>query len=92
MTQLARRNILSWIDKVHLKNCVDCLAGKQSRVAFRSCLPFRVENVLDFLHSDLCGSMPKSLGGAQYLVTFMDDRSRRIWAYPLKTKDQVLDV
>ena len=28
MTQLARRNILSGIDKVHLKNCVDCLAGK----------------------------------------------------------------
>ena len=45
MTQLARRNILSGIDKVHLKNSVDCLAGKQSRVAFRSSLPSRVENV-----------------------------------------------
>ena len=92
MTQLARRNILSGIDKVHLKNCVDCLEGKQSRVAFRSSLPSRVENVLDLIHSDLCGPMPKSLGGAQYLVTFIDDHSRRIWAYPLKTKDQVLDV
>ena len=92
MTQLARRNILFGIDKVHLNNCVDCLVGKQSRVAFRSSLPSRVENVLDLIHSDLCRPMPKSLGGAQYLVTFIDDHSRRIWAYPLKTKDQVLDV
>ena len=36
--------------------------------------------------------MPKSLGGAHYLVTFIDDHSRRIWAYTLKTKYQVLDV
>ena len=34
----------------------------------------------------------KTLGGALYFVTFIDDHSRKVWAYTLKTKDQVLDV
>ncbi|GKV45166.1 hypothetical protein SLEP1_g52276 [Rubroshorea leprosula] len=33
-----------------------------------------------------------SHGGALYFVTFIDDHSRKLWVYPLKTKDQVLDV
>ncbi|NHV87478.1 DDE-type integrase/transposase/recombinase [Escherichia coli] len=31
-------------------------------------------------------------GGAQYFVTFIDDFSRKVWAYPLRSKDQVLKV
>ena len=34
----------------------------------------------------------KSHAGAQYFVTFIDDHIRRLWATPLKTKDQVLSV
>ena len=51
-----------------------------------------MKNVLDLIHSDLCGPMPKSLGGAQYFVTFIDDHSRKTWVYLLKTKNQVLEV
>jgi hypothetical protein len=31
-------------------------------------------------------------GGARYFVTFIDDHSRKVWVYPLKTKDQVFVV
>ncbi|KAL6329151.1 hypothetical protein AAG906_011604 [Vitis piasezkii] len=34
----------------------------------------------------------KTLGGSLYFVTFIDDHSRNISVYTLKTKDQVLDV
>ena len=34
----------------------------------------------------------KSKGGALYIATFINDRSRKIWVYPLKSADQVLDV
>ena len=34
----------------------------------------------------------KTLGGALYFVTFIDDHSRKVWATALKTKDQVLYV
>ena len=33
-----------------------------------------------------------TLGGALYYVTFIDDHSRKVWAYALKSKYQVLDV
>ena len=33
-----------------------------------------------------------TLGGALYYVTFINDHSRKVWAYALKSKDQVLDV
>jgi len=34
----------------------------------------------------------KTFGGGLYFVTFIDDHSRKIWVYVLKTKDQVLGV
>ena len=33
----------------------------------------------------------KSIGGAEYFLTFTDDKTRYSWVYPLKTKDQVFD-
>ncbi|MCF8701907.1 DDE-type integrase/transposase/recombinase [Corynebacterium sp. MC-10] len=51
-----------------------------------------MENVLDLIHSDVCGPLPKSLGRARYFVTFIDDHSRKTWAYTIKSKDQVLEV
>ena len=48
---------------------------------------------MELVHSDLCGPFKvKSKGGALYFVTFIDEHSRKIWVYPLKSKDQVLDV
>jgi hypothetical protein len=34
----------------------------------------------------------RSMGGAKYFVTFIDDFSRKVWVYVLKTKDQVPSV
>ena len=48
---------------------------------------------LTLVHSYVCGPMPMlSMGGASYFVTFIDDFSRIVWAYPLKRKDEVFSV
>ena len=76
-----------------LESCEDCLAGKQCRVSFqRSDEARRRKQILDLVHSDVCSTSEKSLGGAQYFVTFIDDHSRKVWVYPLKMKDQVLQT
>ena len=31
----------------------------------------------------------KSLGGASYFVSFIDDTTWKVWAYPIRTKDRV---
>ena len=47
---------------------------------------------LELVHSDLCGKMgQKSLGGAEYFLMLLDDKTRYTWVYPLKTKDQAFD-
>ncbi|TXG69536.1 hypothetical protein EZV62_004471 [Acer yangbiense] len=90
---LARREVLIEVKGTSLKGCVDCLAGKQHRVSFQKNSTHRKPNILDIVHSDVCGPMPtKSHGGARFFVTFIDDHSRKVWAYALKTKDQVLDM
>ena len=33
----------------------------------------------------------KSLGGAEYFLTLLDDKTHYVWVYPLKTKDQVFE-
>ena len=52
----------------------------------------RYKEILDLIHSDVCGPMPvKSLRGSLYYVIFIDDYSRKTWLYLLKTKDEVFN-
>jgi hypothetical protein len=92
MTVLVKKNLLKGVKCVHIKKCSDCLAGKQHRVAFKSQAPHKKPEVLDLVHFDVCKMSVRSMGGAKYFVTFIDDFSRKVWVYVLKTKDQVLSV
>ena len=92
MTVLVKKNLLKGMKSVHLKKCTDCLAGKQHRVAFKGLPPLKKPQLLDLVHSDVCKMSVRSIGGAKYFVTFIDDFSRKVWAFPLKSKDQVLSV
>ena len=91
MKRLADDNIIP-VKDVHLERCTDCLAGKQNRTSFRSRTPMRCSAPLELEHTDVCQVDTKSHARAQYFVTFIDDHSRRLWATPIKTKDQVLSV
>ena len=68
------------------------MSRKQSRVAFHRFPSHRKPYILYLVHTDVCTMQSNTLGGALYYVTFIDDHSRKVWAYALKSKDQVLDV
>ena len=69
------------------------MAGKQHRVSFHKLdKPKRRKHVLDLVHSNIFSMSEKSLEGAYYFVTFIDDHSRRVQIYLLKTKDQVIQA
>ena len=88
--------------KKGLYSCVDYLAGKQHRVSFDSPNVPRKLVVLDHIYSDVCGPLKTKtphgaidvhgISSALYFITFIDDCSRKFWAYALKTKDQVVDI
>lgn len=93
LTILANKNMFSRVQNALLKKCSHYLVGKQNKVAFKSSPLSRMQSTFDLVYSDLCYLMKtKTLGGALYFVTLIDDHSRKIWVYMLKTKNQVLDV
>ena len=72
--------------------CEGCAHGKQKRASFPKGQATRASEILDIVHSDVCGPMQEnSLSGSRYFVTFIDYKSRFTAVYFMKTKDQVLE-
>ena len=70
--------------------CEPCIDGKQCRMPFPKTGGERSEELLGVVHSDVCRKIEtKSLNRAEYFVTFIDDKSRFVWVYPLKHKSEV---
>lgn len=72
--------------------CIVCLKGKQTRGAFKH-TGSRVSNLLDLIHSDVCGPIKtNSNGGARYFLTFVDEYSRKVFVYFFKAKSEVTNL
>ena len=71
------------------KVCEACQLGKQARHAF----PHEKhvsKRPLELIHSDVWGPTKNtSLAGSQYYVTFVDDHTRKVWIYFMKSKSEV---
>lgn len=71
--------------------CEDCVAGKQARTSFPKHKAKRAAEMLDLVHTDVCGPMEEtSIGGARYFATFIDDKTRKTFVYFLKQKSELL--
>ena len=66
-----------------------CVAGKLTNKPFLKNKK-HASSLLDLVHSDVCRVSEPSLGQAKYFVTFLNDFSRKIFVYLIKTKDEVL--
>ena len=76
-----------------LTQCEVCLREKQTSSSFPKSVNERTENLLEIVHTDLCGPMRhSSFSGKKYFVTFIDDKSRWCEVYFVKNKTEILDV
>ena len=58
--------------------CEHCVFGKQCRVKF-NIAQHKTDGIVDYIHSDLGGPSPvSSKGGHRYLLTFINDYSRKV--------------
>ena len=72
--------------------CEPCIGGKHHKSPFPKSCSSHSKNPLNLVHSDVCGKMgEKSMGGAEYFLTFVDDKSHYVWVYPLKKKSDVFE-
>lgn len=74
------------------KVCENCLVGKQKRESFPKKSSWRASKNLQLIHADICGPItPESIGHKRYLLTFIDDRSRKMWSYIIAEKSEAFE-
>jgi hypothetical protein len=77
---LRKKNLLSGLKDGKMDVCENCMAGKQTRVSFIRHDSSRKNDMLELVHSDVCGPLKvRSINGALYFVTFIDDHFRKLW-------------
>lgn len=90
---LEEKNMVTGLPKIAVpsKICEECVVSKQQRSKFPKGKSWRAKDVLELIHSDICGPInPTSNGGKRYLITFTDDFSRKTWVYFLQAKAEAL--
>lgn len=72
--------------------CETCAKSKICVKKFPKSSENRATEILDLVHSDICGPMnKKSIGGSRYFATFIDDKSRYVSVYFLKSRDEIFE-
>jgi transposase InsO family protein len=88
MAELMKRNLLKGCTMSKTPFCEHCVFGKHKRVKFTASV-HTTKGILDYVHADLWGPSRKpSYGGSRYMLTIIDDYSRKVFPYFLKTKDE----
>jgi transposase InsO family protein len=86
------------VDGMNLKEvslhhiCERCVKSKHQRTSFPKDGAMRVSQLLEIVHTDVCGPMKTtSHGGARYFLTFIDNFSRKTHVYLLKAKGKAFE-
>ncbi|GJP59708.1 hypothetical protein CLOP_g15083 [Closterium sp. NIES-67] len=70
-------------------SCPTCLETKFSKFPFNSATG-PAKTPLALVHMDVVGpTRAPSLSGSRYFLTIVDDHTRAVWVYPLKSKGEV---
>ena len=89
--RLVSDRILDSLDFTDFEICTNCIKGKQTNT--RGFGANRATNVLQLIHTDICGPLlTVSWNGQQYFMTFIDDFSRYGYLYLIHEKSQSLEV
>ena len=74
-----------------LERCEACLMGKMTKTPFSGMME-RATDLLEIIHTDVCGPMSvASRGGYRYVLTFTDDLSRYGYIYFMKHKSETFE-
>ena len=91
--ELVRNKYIGDLDMKHISNipfCEACAIGKITRVKFQNESSARIGDILEEVHSDVCGPMrTPTFSGKKYFVTFTDNTSKFCWVYLLQSKSEV---
>ena len=88
---LQQKSMVTGLPQIHCPSqlCEECTKGKHHRESFPHTQVWRAHQILQLVHSDLCGPInPTSTSGKRYFITFTDDYNRKTWVYFLYEKSE----
>lgn len=72
--------------------CYACQYEKQSKQPFKS-TETKTKTALELIHTDLWGVVPiPSTHRHKYYISFVDDKTRYTWLFPITAKSEALDT
>ncbi|GAU49301.1 hypothetical protein TSUD_367130 [Trifolium subterraneum] len=95
LTLMQKKNYVTGLPAMNAPEeiCEEYVHFKQPRGSFSKNAMSKTKSTLEIVYSDVCGPMQvDSIGGNKYFVSFVDDFSRKIWAYLINKKSDVLSV
>ena len=73
--------------------CRECIQCKQTKPKFKELIPTKATAKLGVVYSDVCGPIQvETPSGNRYILTFINDLTRKMWIYLIKRKSEVLSV
>ena len=85
LERLVLDEILDHLDFTNFDICVNCIKGKQ--INKRRFEANRTMDILELIHTDICGPFPTvAWNGQQYFMTFIDDFLRYGYIYLILEK------
>lgn len=92
---MVEKGMVQGVPKIHhpTQVCEGCLIAKQTRQSYPQEAQWQAGNPLELVHADLCGPItPQTSAGNRYFLLFVDDYSRYMWVFMIKTKDEVFQT
>ncbi|KAM1263710.1 hypothetical protein ACFX2G_029301 [Malus domestica] len=91
MELLVKNDILPSLNFNDFDFCVDCIKGKMTNSRKEGST--RSKQVLEIIHTDICGPFPTpTIEGNKYFITFIDDFSRFCFIYLINEKSKAFEV
>lgn len=92
LKQIQNENLVNGIEMKMCKHDLTCTVYSKSKlmqILYPIQSKYRSKEVLELVHTDLCGPFEiNTLGGKIYFLIFVDDYSRFTFIYLLKNKDE----
>jgi len=95
LSNLQTKNMVKGLPPIKIPEevCRECIQCKQSRPKFKEFIPTKATEKLGVIYSDVCGRMQvETPSGNRYILTFIDDLTRKMWIYLIKRKNEVFSV
>ena len=95
LQELAKKNMVHGLPNMDFKGkfCEECVLSKHARTSIQKKAEFWAKQPLELINPDICGPInAESFSRKSYIISFIDDYSRKTWAYFLKGKSEAFEV